>query len=345
MSETAPILVEVTRGDRVESRHRGMVAIRDAEGRDVLSIGATGERVFPRSAVKLIQALPLVESGAADAYGFGPRELALACASHGGEKLHVDTAAAMLASAGRDVSALECGVHWPTAEAARRDLLRAGGRPNALHNNCSGKHAGFVCTACHLGIDPAGYVGFDHPVQSMIRDAMEDVLGVPVEASVAATDGCAIPTYALPLAAFATGFARLATGRGLSAERAGAARRLMDACFAEPFMVAGSDRFCTTVMRLLPGRAFVKTGAEGVFCAAFPELGLGVALKCEDGATRASEAMMAAVIAALLPLEGEAAAAIGRLAGAPVATRTGVPVGAVRPSAAFAEGLAAAGPL
>src|SRR6187402_1086917 len=168
-----PELVEVTRGNLVESRHRGAVVVMDADGATVLALGDAGQPVYPRSAVKPLQALPLVESGAADRYGFGDAELALACASHGGEPAHVEVASRMLARAGLDAAALECGAHWPSHQAASHALARAGGAPSALHNNCSGKHAGFVCVACASGVDHHGYVAAGHAVQREVRAAIE----------------------------------------------------------------------------------------------------------------------------------------------------------------------------
>src|SRR5215210_7030701 len=162
-----PILVEVTRGVEVESRHHGAVSVVDAEGTAVLTIGDVECRVYPRSAVKALQALPLVEGGFADKYGLTDAEIALACASHSGEPEHVATAAAMLAKAGQDAGCLECGAHWPMGDAAARALAAAGGTPSALHNNCSGKHAGFVCLACGLDASPRGYIGPEHRVQEV----------------------------------------------------------------------------------------------------------------------------------------------------------------------------------
>jgi L-asparaginase II len=322
-----PVLVEVTRGGRAESRHRGAVAAVDAHGATVLAIGDVAHPVFPRSAVKALQALPLVESGTADAYGFGARELALAQASHGGEKAHVEGVAAMLAAIGLSEADLECGAHMPSHAASARELIRQGREPNQLHNNCSGKHANFLALARHLGIDHRFYVAAGHPVQAMVRDVMEALTGAAHAADGCGTDGCSIPTYAVPLAALARGFARFGTGSDLPPERAAAARRLYAAAVSEPYYVAGTGRFCTDVMTLLAGAALLKTGAEGVFCAAIPALGLGVALKCDDGATRASEAMMAAVLARLFLQHEEA---LRRWSHAPVLTRRGAHAGEVR---------------
>lgn len=292
-----PITVEVTRGQLVESRHRGLAIVVDAEGKTVFSAGDVDAGVFPRSACKAMQALPLVESGAADAYGFGNRELALACASHSGEPEHVATAAAMLKAAGRDESVLECGAHWSSHQAVLIDQARTLDKPSALHNNCSGKHSGFICTCCHTGEDPRGYAGFDHPLQQAIRAIMSDLTGAVLSRDNCGTDGCSIPTYAVPLSGLARGFGKLATGKGLEPIRAAAARRLINACMAEPFYVAGTKRFCTKLMEVAPGKIFAKTGAEGVFCALLPDKGLSFAVKAEDGATRAAEAMIAALLA------------------------------------------------
>ncbi len=340
-----PILVEVTRGALVESFHRGAIAVVDARGNRRAAIGDIGRRVFPRSAVKALQALPLVESGAADRYGFGMQELALACASHSGEPRHVAIATAMLAKAGRGEADLECGSHLPAFRGAAEALIRSGTQPNQLHNNCSGKHSGFICLACHRGFDPKGYVTPDHPAMREITATLEAMTGVSLGPDVRGVDGCSIPTYAIPIDKLALAFARFITGEGLSPERAAAARRLATACMAEPWMVAGTERFCTDVMTALPGRVFVKTGAEGVFCAALPELGLGVALKCDDGEARASETVMAAVIDALVPMsEGERERLAGRLS-PPVVSRRGAKVGAIRPVAGLVESLRQGRPL
>ena len=209
-----PVLVEMVRGGLVESRHRGAVAVVDADGATVLALGDVARPVYPRSAVKPLQALPLIESGAADRYGFGDQEIALACASHGGEPAHVEVASRMLARAGLDASALECGAHWPSHQPSSQALARTGA-PSALHNNCSGKHAGFLCVACAAGVEHCGYVKAKHVVQREVRGALEELTGVGLSADVCGIDGCSIPTWAVPLTALAHGFARFGTGQGL----------------------------------------------------------------------------------------------------------------------------------
>ena len=331
-----PVLVETLRGGVVESLHRGAWAVVDADGALVASAGDVERPVFPRSAVKLLQALPLVASGAAERYGLDDGQLALACASHNGEPRHVATAAAMLAAAGVDAAALECGAHWPYRDVVQREMAARGETPSALHNNCSGKHAGFVCLGCLLAGERdrrafvAGYVRPEHPVMREVGAAIEAATGWRLADAPRGTDGCSIPTWGIPLRRLAHGFARCATGVGLDPDRARAARRLMAAVTAQPFMVAGSGRFDTRVIERLGARVFCKVGAEGVFCAAFPERGLGVALKIDDGATRAAEAAMAALIARFAALDEGPRAFVDALADAPLANWNGLEVGRVR---------------
>jgi L-asparaginase II len=337
MSQDA--LVEIARGPLVESRHAGAVAVSDDAGTLVFAYGDVDRLVFPRSAVKALQALPLIESGAADRFGFGEQELALACSSHSGEPDHVATASAMLAKIGLPEDALECGAHWPSRPEVAHPMARRGEEPRAVHNNCSGKHSGFLALAVQRGHDPKGYATAEHPVQTEIRAVLEDLIGAPLTADVCGTDGCSIPTYAVPLGRLATAFARFGTGKGLGAERAAAARRLRAACAAAPQMVAGTGRFCTDVMRMFRDRVFVKTGAEGVFCGYLREVGLGVALKADDGATRASEAMMAAVLDRFAPMSQDERASLQRWLNPPIRNWRGLHTGEVRITEAFRAAL------
>ncbi|AWM87651.1 asparaginase [Microvirga sp. 17 mud 1-3] len=325
-----PILVEVTRGQLVESWHRGSVAVVDAEGSTVLTLGDVERPVFPRSAVKALQALPLVESGIADKYGLTDEEIALACASHSGEPAHVAAAASMLAKAGQGEPCLECGVHWPLGEAAARALAAQGGQPTQLHNNCSGKHAGFICLACGMGDDPKGYVKAQHPVQQAVRSALEDLTGASHTEDVSGIDGCSIPTYAIPLPALAFGFAKFGAGVGIAPGCKSAAERIRKAVARHPFMVAGTGRFDTRLMEVMGERAFVKAGAEGVYCAAFPELGYGISLKVDDGAGRAAEAMMASLVLRFLKLDDTERATVEALAQPVLKNWNGIEVGRIR---------------
>jgi L-asparaginase II len=332
-----PVLVEATRGTQVESRHRGAVSVVDADGASVLALGDVECRVFPRSAVKALQALPLVEGGFAEKYGFTDAEIALACASHSGEPKHVATAAAMLKKAGQPPSCLECGGHWPLSEDAARALAAAGKTPTALHNNCSGKHAGFICLACGLGVDPKGYVKPEHAVQHAVRGALEDLTGASHTPDVCGIDGCSIPTYAVALPALAFAFARFGSGAGISRGCAQAAARIRRSVAEHPFMVAGSGRFDTLIMERFGERVFVKTGAEGVHCAALPELGYGIAVKCDDGTKRGAEAVMASLVARFLKLDEADRAFLAGFVCKPIHNWNGIAVGEVRPTAALSH--------
>lgn len=331
-----PVLVQALRGGIVESQHRGALAVLDADGGVHTALGDIERPIFPRSAVKVLQALPLVASGAAERYGLTDAELALACASHGGEPVHAATAAGMLAKAGVDAMALECGTHWPYHDPSIKALAARGQAPSALHNNCSGKHSGFVCLGCLMAAERGadaraflrGYVAPEHPVMREVTAALQSATGYNLANTARGTDGCSIPTYAVPLRHLAHAFARVASGVGLPPEHARAARRLREAVAAAPFMVAGSGRFDTRVMEALGPRVFCKVGAEGVHCAAIPELGLGVAIKMDDGNNaRAVEVVMAATLAALLPLRGTEAAVLGELADVPMRNWNGIEVG------------------
>ncbi|MBI3370066.1 MAG: asparaginase [Burkholderiales bacterium] len=342
-----PDLVHALRGGIVESFHRGALAIVDADGAVQLALGDIDRPVFPRSACKVLQALPLVASGADQAWGLSDEELALACASHAGEARHAATAASMLAKAGVDVSALECGTHWPYDEAAQRALAQAGQPPSALHNNCSGKHSGFVCVGCLMaraaGRDAReflrGYVQREHPVMREVEASLAAATGTDLSTAPMGTDGCSIPTYAIPLRALALAFARVATGVGLSVGHARAAKRLRQAVAKAPFFVGGSAKFDSKAMQRLGERLFCKVGAEGMYCAALPEQGLGVAIKMDDGNNaRAAEVVMAAVIEARLRLDDGERGFVRGFSEVSLRNWNGIEVGAIRAS----EGLRAA---
>jgi len=342
-----PILVEVMRGTALESAHRGALAVLDADGAVLAAIGDVQRPIFPRSAVKVLQALALVESGAADRLVLGDDELALACASHGGEPMHTQTAARMLEKAGLEADALECGVHWPYHEDSARALAAEGRTPTALNNNCSGKHAGFLCLACALHTGPdlrryvRGYIAPDHPVMREVSAALQAATGFDLATAPRGTDGCSIPTFAIPLHNLALAFARVATGQGLRPGHAAAARRLRTAVARSPLMVSGTGRFDSRVMERLGERVFCKVGAEGVYCAALPERGVGVAIKMDDGNNaRASEVVMAAAIEALVALDVDDAAFMRGFSEAPLRNWNRIEVGALRASPSLRAALA-----
>lgn len=330
-----PILVEQTRGGYVENRHRGAFVVVDRHGTIVASAGDIGRRVFPRSAIKSMQALAMVTSGAIDRFALTDEELALACASHQGEEFHVSGVTHFLGHIGLQAGDLECGAHAPTSPAARDALRASGGKPTALHNNCSGKHSGMLSVAKALGVPTEHYVDRDHPVQKAVRAAIETVVGEPLSLDYCGTDGCSIPTWAAPLSAFATGFARMATGEGLPPDLGQAAHRIFDAATTHPHLVAGTDHPDTLIMQAFGGRVMQKGGAEGVQCGAIRDLGLGYALKIDDGNMQASQLAMANLLKRFAGPDDAQRAVLDRFARQKVVNVRKFEVGEMRPTDAL----------
>jgi L-asparaginase II len=291
-----PLRIEVTRGARVESEHAVAAAIVDADGAILFAAGDIDHPVFPRSAIKAMLALPLVETGAADRFALSDAALTLACASHAGQPAHTELARSMLQACGHDATSLRCGIHWPLSKSAANALAAAGAEPSCLHNNCSGKHAGLICLAAFLGVPAAGYEQPGHPAMRLATDALSDLTGTACDDRNIATDGCSIPTYAIPLAALARGFARFCTPSATPPARAAAAARLRHAVAAAPDMLSGPGRFDTQLTAALAPNLFIKGGAEGVWCAGLPGTGLGIAVKALDGAGRAAQAAIASLL-------------------------------------------------
>ena len=319
----------------VESRHTGAAVVVDAAGRVVRSWGDIDAPVFARSAIKPLQALPLVESGAAERFGLGNVELALACASHRGEPIHVETVKRWLARADLGPKDLECGAHAPGNSAAAEALIRAGEAPSAVHNNCSGKHSGFLTTARHLGEPTRGYIAPEHPVQKRVRAVLEEMSGLDLSRAPRGTDGCGIPVIGISLRGMARAMARLADPKGLSADRAAAGKRILDAMAAAPLMVSGTGTFNTVVMTVAGATVRLKTGAEGVYCAVLPGLGYGVALKIDDGASRAAEVAVGAILEALGAFTAEQRETLAPQLRPIIKNVAGRDVGEVRPIAAL----------
>lgn len=335
-SQANPVLVEIARGNTVESFHRAAFAVVDGEGRVVLSAGDIERPAFPRSAVKPLQALAMVESGAAEAYGLGEVELALACASHAGRPTHVTAVEAWLARIGCGGDDLECGAHLPGDAEAARALLASGGTARPVHNNCSGKHAGFLTLARHLGQPTQGYIDFAHPVQQRVLGILEQMTGLAdLTRQPRGVDGCGIPTIAVPLGNLALAMARFSDSDDQPERRQAACARIRAAMAARPDLVAGPGRFCTEVMAVTGERALVKSGAEGVYTAALPKLGLGLAVKADDGAGRAAAAIMGRLLCRLEVLGPDEWQHLAGVLEPPVLNRAGAKVGVVRPVADF----------
>jgi L-asparaginase II len=305
----AVAMVELWRGGILESVHRGHAVICDAKG-IVAAWGDPDAVIFPRSSAKMLQALPLIESGAASAMGLTDAHLAIACASHMGAQMHVDMAARWVAELGSTESDLRCGAHDPDDREERNRLIRANEAPCQFHNNCSGKHSGFLAVTKHLKAGPE-YLELDHPLQRAIRAAHEDVTDLASPGH--GIDGCSAPNFATSVRGLARAMASFATARDHGMVRERAMHRLTRAMAAYPDFIAGEGAACTELMRAMGGKVAIKYGAEAVYVAIVPALGLGMAVKIVDGGRRAAEAAIAALLVRTGVLEPEHPATRRRL--------------------------------
>ena len=334
---TAEPLVEVKRGSITESRHRGHIVVVEPDGNVIASAGALETVTFLRSSAKPLQAIPLLVTGAADRFGFTDREVALACASHNGEPIHTEVVASMLRKIGLGTEALKCGVHEPYGEEAARALRERGEQPNALHNNCSGKHAGMLAVALHLGAPIENYESPENPVQKAIADTIAQFSGVPVTDMAVGIDGCAAPIFGVTMKAMALAYARLVSPpESFDKITRGACERIARVMNAYPELIGGtSNRLDTEIMRATPRRVISKVGAEGVYtaginpCEEWPN-GLGLALKIEDGDDkRARPTVVVESLRQLGVLRDESLEAVSNYAFFPVRNRRGDLVGEI----------------
>ncbi len=329
-----PLGIECTRGPAVESRHQVDVAVVDPAGRLVQGWGETETVVYPRSAIKSVQILPLIESGVAERSSVTDEEIAIACSSHNGQPAHLAVVRAWLARVGLGEEDLECGAHLPYHLPSAHDCVRDGDSGRAVHNMCSGKHAAFLVTARALGEPTKGYIERDHPVQRRVASAIAAMSGHDLERAPWAIDGCSIPTIGLPLSALARAAARIADPSALADERRAAVARVRRAVAGHPFMVAGDGRACTRIIETAGERVLVKFGAEGVFFAALYETGLGLALKVRDGATRAADLAIATMLDRLGVLTDEDRRALADMLTKTLRNWRGRDVGVVRSTGA-----------
>ena len=329
------LLAEVYRGNAVESVHHGHLYIEDGKGREVFSIGDSDFRTFIRSAAKPFQALPFILNGGVERFGFTENEIALSCASHAGEEIHVETAASMLSKLGLKESDLQCGTHFPFDEKRSSEMIRQDEKPTQLHNNCSGKHSAMLGQALLSGSDLHGYLDFDHPIQKEILKIIALFTDTPVESIVTAVDGCSAPNYLLSMKAMARSFARLvAPPDSFSDQVKQACRIITGAMTAHPQLVAGTDRLDTILMKAVSaGTLISKIGAEGVWlCGISPNErwsdGLGISLKIEDGDDRRARPVIAIELLRLLGVIDRSL--FCDLSPMPVKSRVGKSVGDVR---------------
>ncbi|WP_082464202.1 asparaginase [Dethiosulfatarculus sandiegensis] len=284
-----PPLVELKRAGLYESLHRGAIVLSDPTGRVEKSLGHPAMPTYLRSAAKPLQALPVIETGAADRFQLTDSELAVMSGSLNGEDFQVKAVRSILKKANLTEDLLDCGVHRPSHRPTAKAMLSQGIKPLPIHNNCAGKHAAMLVLCAHLGFDPKGYTEKGHPVQNLILETVAQLCDYPAEQIGQGIDGCGVPVFRVPLHSLAGAYARLAAPAraNLTPERIQAVERLMKACLAHPEMIAGHERLCTRLMQAAPNRFLAKTGTEGSYALAIPELGLGVALQIEDGAMRA----------------------------------------------------------
>ncbi len=325
-----PVLIEVSRGNGVESRHRGAIAVVDGSGKVIFGRGDVDQAIFPRSAIKPLQALSLIETGAADHFNITTEELALACASHSGEPAQVEKVEHWLGRMGLGPDDLECGAHPARHAHQVANMVRAGQIPGRSHNNCSGKHSGFLCTALHMGEPTKGYSRPDHPVQQRLKAVVADLGDCDLSATPHGIDGCGIPVLALPLVGMARALARMANPASLPELRAAASRRIIAAMTTHPELVGGQGCFDTRMMAAGKGAFAVKTGAEGVYAGILPGPGLGIAVKIDDGASRAAETAMAALLEHFGELGDGVRGSVADLLEPVISNAAGDPVGAVR---------------
>lgn len=326
---TGPVpLAEIWRGEFLESLHLGHAVICDGAGQIVQAWGNPDQVVLPRSSSKMLQALPLITSGAADAAGLGTEQLALACASHQGAAIHTQRVTRWLDDLGLGESDLRCGPQLPDDLPARTQMIKTDTSPCQIHNNCSGKHAGFLTLGKHLKAGPE-YIDPSHAVQKACLDAFEDATQLTSPGY--GIDGCSAPNYATTLHGMARAMGFFASAHTRSDSVSTAAVRLREAMALHPELVAGETRACTELMRAMNHKVAIKTGAEAFFVAIVPEKQMGIALKVADGTTRGAECAIAALLVRLGVLDADHPATLKRM-NAPIINRCGTLTGYIRPT-------------
>lgn len=326
------LLVHVTRGRLTECFHRGHIAVSNASGEMLYELGNRQHVTYARSTAKLLQVVPLVETGAADHYGFTPAEIAVMCASHNGEREHVQAVQSILTKLGLDESALLCGAHQPYDRQTREQLAANNEKPSSLHNNCSGKHAGMLALAKYLNMPLTAYIERDHPIQKHITETIAELAQIKVDDLVIGIDGCGVPVFGLTIEQLALAYSRYGHGEYVSDNRAAACRRIVAALREQPFYLAGSERFDTRLIEVTNGRIIGKMGAEGVYAITVPASSLGIAVKVEDGAARALYPTVVETLKQLLLLNESELAQLSEFHTPAILNRSGKHVGTIEPS-------------
>ena len=337
-----PVLVNIWRGNAIESRHRGSVSVVESSGRPVLALGDVLLPVFARSAIKFLQAIPFVESGALEHFGLDDQHIALACASHNGEPAHTQLAQAWLELIRCDVDDLECGAELPLNKTTQFELMAEGHGPQRFHHNCSGKHLGMLSTCRFLDEKTRNYRLYNHTAQRRWFDVIQCLSSTRVMQLPWGYDGCGIPTLAMPLQRIALAMARFGDASNVTEERRTAIQRIQCAVAAHPYLVAGKERLCTALMQHLAPQILVKVGAEGCYTATLPERGLGIAIKVDDGQDRAARVVLGAVLSHLGVLDDALAQELGEYIAPSLTNSRGEVIGRAEPSSEW-DGIAASG--
>ena len=328
-------LVEVTRNGTVESRHFGAAVVCDFKGNVVNSWGDIDSLIFPRSALKPMLAIQLIESGASEHFSLSDAELSLACSSHQGEQMHEDLVASWLNRLGLTEAHLACGAVLPEYTERAHQLLASGQHGCRLHHNCSGKHTGFLSTALHLGVPIENYHLLEHPLQQLSFDILSDLAEIDLRQYPVGIDGCGLPAPTMPLIKLAHATARFANPEELSAKRAQAIYRLHEAITNEPLYIAGHGTVVSELNEVTRGSVLAKTGAEGIVTAALPERGLGIAVKIIDGSARARSVALLAILDHLGALTNEEKQKLQVHISPEIINSRGDVVGEIRPAASW----------
>lgn len=278
-----PIVVEVYRAEVLESFHRGVICVVNEQGEILFHVGDVNQVCYPRSAMKLLQVIPLLINGGMERFGFSLEEIAVMCGSHNAEPEHIRVVSSILQKIGLDKDALQCGPQYPSSKRDANALIKADQKPHLIHNNCSGKHAGMLATCLLMGWPTEDYINPQHPLQQAILDICSGMYEYPKEKMVIALDGCSAPIFSIPVYNQALGFKNLVSTSTASPDLQQACKTIINAVSKHPFMVAGTARYCTDMMNITAPQIIGKTGAEGIFCMAFTEQKLGVCIKIDDG--------------------------------------------------------------
>ncbi len=334
-----PILVEVLRGEVVESFHRGVVCVVDGNNKILFSLGDINQLCYPRSAMKFIQHIPLLESGAVSKFGFTLKEIAVMCGSHNAEKMHLDTVSSILSKIGLSETSLKCGAHYPMLNDDLVNMYQQDKKPTDLYNNCSGKHAGFLAYCVYNGLDTSDYLNPNHPLQQHIKKVCAEMYEVSEESMQYAIDGCSAPVYSVSVLHQAIGYKNLCVSTKFGEARKYACQTIIEAVSTFPEMVAGSNRYCTDMMRICGDEIVGKTGAEGIYCMSVYNKEIGICIKIDDGKMLPQYNVAQAIIDSLSLFSSEKLAPLQKYLQEDILNWNQLKTGELRPSGQLIDAL------